>query len=224
MQRKTGYRFSIDAVILAHFPTLKEKDVVVDLGCGCGVISLIVAYRMPQVKLLGLELQEELFDLARRNVSLNGFESRITVQQGDLKNPEKVFPAAWADWVISNPPYGRSASGRLNPEEERALARHEIKASHLDVLTATRYFLKPNGRAAFIYPARRAAGLISAMRRMALEPKRLQIVHSYPKSEGNFVLIEAVKDGGEELKILPPFFIYDQARQYSSEMQRLYED
>jgi len=133
-------------------------------------------------------------------------------------------PSAYADWVVSNPPYGRSSSGRLNPKEEKALARHEIAASLLDVLKAARYFLKPRGRAAFIYPARRTAGLISAMRETGLEPKRLQVVYSYPGDEGSFVLVEAVKDGGEELKILPPFFIYDQARRYSPEMQRLYKD
>jgi len=216
----------------------------VDIGCGCGVIPLIVAYRRPQVRLFGLELQEELFDLARRNVIANGLEDRIAIQQGDLKNPEGIFfapaschrqirrggnlpmarPAAYADWVVSNPPYGRSSSGRLNPKEEKALARHEIAASLLDVLRAARYFLRPHGRAAFIYPARRTAGLIGAMRETGLEPKRLQVVYSYPGDEGRFVLVEAVKDGGEELKILPPFFIYDQARCYSPEMQRLYED
>ncbi|MDD5154707.1 MAG: methyltransferase [Desulfovibrionales bacterium] len=210
--------------MLAHFPNFKEKDIVVDIGCGCGVIPLIIAYRRPQVRLFGLELQEDLFDLARRNVIANGLEDRITIQQGDLKNPEGIFPAAYADWVVSNPPYGRSSSGRLNPKEEKALARHEIAASLLDVLRAARYFLRPHGRAAFIYPARRTAGLISAMRETGLEPKRLQVVYSYPGDEGRFVLVEAVKDGGEELKILPPFFIYDQTRRYSPEMQRLYKD
>lgn len=112
----------------------------------------------------------------------------------------------------------------MNPKEEKALARHEIAASLLDVLRAARYFLRPHGRAAFIYPARRTAGLISAMRETGLEPKRLQVVYSYPGDEGRFVLVEAVKDGGEELKILPPFFIYDQTRRYSPEMQRLYKD
>lgn len=212
-----------------------------DIGCGCGVIPLIIAYRRPQVRLFGLELQKELFDLSRRNVIANGLEDRITIQQGDLRNPEGIFfapvkdtpgranlpearPAAYADWVVSNPPYGRSSSGHLNPKEEKALARHEIAASLSDVLRAARYFLKPRGRAAIIYPARRAAGLISAMREMGLEPKRLQVVYSHPGDEGRFVLVEAVKDGGEELKILPPFFIYDQYRRYSPEMQRLYKD
>jgi tRNA1(Val) A37 N6-methylase TrmN6 len=237
IQNKSGYRFSIDAVILAHFPNFKDKDIVVDIGCGCGVIPLIIAYRRPQVRLFGLELQEELFDLARRNVITNGLEDRITIQQGDLKNPEGIFfapanlpearpmvrPAAYADWVVSNPPYGRSSSGRLNPKGEKALARHEIAASLWDVLKAARYFLKPRGRAAIIYPARRTASLLSAMRETGLEPKRLQVVYSYPGDEGRFVLVEAVKNGGEGLKILPPFFIYDQARRYSPEMQRLYE-
>lgn len=223
IQRKSGYRFSVDAVILAHFPNFKERDVIVDLGCGCGVVSLILAYRMPGIRLLGVELQEDLFDLARRNIALNGVEDRITVEQGDLKKPEKIRPAAFADWVISNPPYGRSFSGRLNPTEEKAMARHEIKASLSDVIRAARYFLKPHGRAAIIYPARRAAGLMATMRQMAVEPKRLQVVYSYPQSEGQFVLVEAVKDGGEEMKILPPFFIYDQPGQYSAAMQRLYE-
>ncbi len=223
IQRKSGYRFSIDAVILAHFPALKERDVVLDLGCGCGVVSLIIAHRMPHVALYGIELQTELFELAVRNVALNGFEERITIRRGDLKEPENSFPASCADWVVCNPPYGRSSSGRYNSADEKALARHEIAASLPDIVKATRYFLKPHGRAAFIYPARRAAALISTMRQMRLEPKRLQIVYSRPGSKGAFVLIEAIKDGGEELLILPPFFIYHGPREYSQEMRRLYE-
>ncbi len=135
-----------------------------------------------------------------------------------------LFPPESFDWVVCNPPYGKLATGRVNPQDEQAVCRHEIEADLADIIRAISYSLKNRGRTALIYPANRAAVLLAGLKAAALEPKRLQIIHSYPGSQGKLVLIEAMKNGGEELVILPPFFIYEEAGgKYSAAMARLYE-
>ncbi|MCB2182124.1 MAG: methyltransferase [Desulfobulbaceae bacterium] len=224
VQHSEGYRFSIDAVLLAHFIHPRQKDVILDLGAGCGVISLILAYRWPAISLTTLELQPDLVSLIKQNISLNNFKDRFHVKQGDLRQMNSLFTAEIFDWVVCNPPYGKIDTGRLNPDSEQAIARHEIAADFADISRAISYSLKNRGKAALIYPANRAAVLVATLKQAGLEPKKLQVVHSYPGGVGRLVMLEVVKNGGEELTILPPFFIYDQpGGAYSSQMAKLYE-
>jgi len=223
-QHADGYRFSVDAVLLAHFIRPRPGDRILDLGAGCGVISLIISFRQPQVTITALELQPQLAELISRNIDRNHLHDRIRLLQGDLRQVSTLFPPESFDWVVCNPPYGKLATGRLNPEGEQAVCRHEIESDLADIIRAIAFSLKNRGRTAIIYPANRAAVLLAALKEAALEPKRLQIIHSYPGSEGKLVLVEAMKNGGEELVILPPFFIYEEAGgEYSAEMARLYE-
>lgn len=224
LQYRQGYRFSIDAVLLAHFIKPRLQDNILDLGAGCGVISLILSYRWPSVRLLGLEVQDSLVRLCQENIALNKLNDRLQVVKGDLRQIKKLVLAGSFDQVVCNPPYYKSGSGRDNPEEQQAVARHEIMADLNDILTATVFALKNRGRATFIFPAERGAVLLAALRRYKLEPKRLQIVYGYPGGNGRLILVETVRGGGEELQILPPFYIYESphGRQYSDEMASLY--
>lgn len=223
-QHADGYRFSVDAVLLAHFLRTRPGERILDLGAGCGVISLIMSFRLPQVSITALELQPQLAALISRNIDRNHLQDRIRLVQGDLRRINSLFLPESYDWVVCNPPYGKLAAGRQNPTDELAICRHEIEADLDDIIRAISYSLKNRGRAALVYPANRAAVLLAALKAAALEPKRLQIIHSYPGSEGKLVLVEAMKNGGEELVILPPFFIFDEpAGKYSAEMARLYE-
>lgn len=225
LQNGTGYRFSLDAVLLAHFVRPKPADTVLDLGAGCGVISLVLCYRWQGLQVAALEIQDSLFALLQKNVSFNTMQERITPQHGDLRRIKDFFSPEAFDLVVSNPPYGKFLAGRQNSVDEQAVARHEIKAGLEDVINAASFVLKNRGRAAFVYPASRLAVLIAALKKKKLEPKKLQIVYSYPGSEGKIVLVEAVKNGGEELQILPPFFVYEkQNGDYSPEMSCLYRD
>lgn len=229
MQHRRGYRFSIDSILLAHFFAPKPGERILDLGGGCGIISLLLAFRHPKIKLVTLELQSRLADLIRRNLVLNDasgadYQQRIEVITGDLRCIKKYLNAGSFDWVVCNPPYGKSSSGRINPLQEQALARHELKADLEQIIRAACFALKTKGRAAFVYPAKRGVSLFHVLRSNGLEPKKLQIIYSYPRDDASLLLVEAIKSGGEELKILPPFYVYEEQNgSYSREMAQLYK-
>jgi tRNA1Val (adenine37-N6)-methyltransferase len=219
-QKKEGYRFSIDALLLSHFAELRPKDRVVDLGTGCGVIPLILIFRRKAEAVIGVEVQPSLAELARQNVSLNRFSSKIEIWEKDFKDlagERGIF-----DCVLCNPPYRRMGSGRVNPQEEKALARHEINASLEDVLRAAHHLLKNKGRFCSIYPASRTADLFQGLRRFHLEPKRVQFVHSRSQEDARLVLVEALKEGKTQIKVLSPFILYDSQNRYTVQGRELF--
>ncbi len=202
IQSKDGYRFSIDAILLAEFVTIRQGDVVVDLGTGCGVIPLILLLTKLVGYAFGLEIQEELAGQAARNVLLNGFDDKMRVVLGDIKNPPIAEESA--DVVICNPPYRQVKSGRINPDPRRAIARHEIMANIDDILRAARSVLRKKGRLALIYSSVRLADILVRMRRFNLEPKKIQIIYPDLNSGAKLVLVEAILGGRPGLKISPP--------------------
>ncbi|MBF0395268.1 MAG: tRNA1(Val) (adenine(37)-N6)-methyltransferase [Desulfobacterales bacterium] len=207
-QHKSGYRFSVDAVLLANFIRPDIKDVIVDLGTGCGILPLILAYLYPKLRIYGIEVQKKLFELASQNVTENGLTENISIILMDMKNLKIKDISGTSDIVISNPPYRKINSGRINPNEERAIARHEILASIEDVTKIAARVLKKKGKFISIYPATRLADIITAMRTSKIEPKNIQMVYSDKGTNAKFILIEGIKEGGVELKVLPPIAIY----------------
>lgn len=224
-QHRYGYRFSVDAVLVAHFCRPQEKDRVLDIGCGCGVISLILCHRYPDVHVTGLELQPALAKLARTNSLANHFQDRFTVVEGDLRKAREFMQPESFDLVVSNPPYRRSGSGRINREDECAIARHELTADLPSIVSTASFCVKNRGTMVCIYPAERLATLVAAMLEQRLVPKRMQPVYSYPEDDrARLVMVEAVKNGGEGLHLLPPFYIYQYADgPYTPEMAKLYQ-
>ena len=204
IQSHKGYRFSIDAILLSEFVTVKKGETVFDLGMGCGIIPLILLVTKPVEYVFGLEIQKELAIQAIRNARLNRFSDKMSVIMGDLRRPP-MSPAI-ADVVVCNPPYGKVNSGRINPDQQKAIARHEIMASLDDILETTKHILKPKGRLALVYPVERLAGLMVKMKGFGMEPKRIRIIYPGRSSHGKRVMIEASLDGREGLKILPPLF------------------
>ena len=222
IQKKKGYRFSLDALLLAHFTEPVLKDKILDLGTGCGIIPLILIFQHKAEKVIGVEIQPSLADLAKRNAALNRLSSHIEIWEKDLKILKQESLGGTFDVVFSNPPYRKVGAGRINPWLEKALARHEINATLKDILQAAHHLLKAKGRLNMIYPASRAADLIQEMRKFHLEPKRLQFIHSHQKDEARLMLLEAIKEGRTQIKVLPPLFIYDSAGCYTSEAQDLF--
>ncbi|MBP8985688.1 MAG: methyltransferase [Syntrophobacterales bacterium] len=224
IQKKRGYRFSLDSLLLAHFLRLRKNDRAVEFGTGSAVIALILGRRFACEKIIGLEFQEELADIARRNVLLNGMEDKIEVVRGDVRDARMLFPPESGDVVFFNPPYRKSKSGRVNPDRERALARHEIAGSVGDFVGAAAYVLKAKGSVYAIYPASRLVELITRLRLGGLEPKRLRLVHSKKDSRAEFALVEATKGGREELAVLPPLCVYDDDGEYTEEMEGVFSE
>ncbi len=224
IQPKSGYRFSLDALLLAHFAVLREGEACIDLGTGSGVVALLLARRCPGGRVLGIDIQQELAEMAQRSAELNGLAGSVEIRHGDIRRPERLFTPASFDVAVFNPPYRRLRSGRTNPDPAKAVARHEVAGSVQDFLAAAAEALRPSGRAYAIYPARRMVELLVRMRAAGIEPKRLRMVHSRSGGRGEFVLVEGVKGGREELTVLTPLVIYADGAVYTAEMAALFQE
>jgi tRNA1Val (adenine37-N6)-methyltransferase len=222
LQKKKGYRFSIDSILLAHFVRLKEGQKVVDLGTGSGVIPIILATKVKSTEIWGMEIQEELAEMAKRNIEMNHLQGRVHILEGDARNLADRMESEGFDIVLTNPPYRKIRSGRLNLQREKAIARHEIKGSLADMAKIASRLLRPKASFYLVYPAVRMADLITCVRESHLEPKRLRLVHPNVGKGAQLILAEAIKGGGLGVEIHPPLFIHDMNGQYSKEMRSIY--
>jgi tRNA1Val (adenine37-N6)-methyltransferase len=220
-QSRPGYRFSLDALLLARFVTVRPGDAVADLGSGNGVIALILAHFYPDLTVTAVELQRGMVQRARENTRLNGFEKRIKILCGDVRQIARVAAPESHGAVVCNPPYRVPTSGRISPDPEKRLARHEIAGRLMDFVCAGAYLLPANGRMAAVYPALRVVDLLGTMREANIEPKRLRMVHSFTGAEASLVLVEGVKGGRSGIEVLAPLVIYEKGKQYGAEVASL---
>jgi tRNA1Val (adenine37-N6)-methyltransferase len=207
LQKKTGYRFSIDAVLLSQFARIRTNERVIDLGTGCGILPLLLCHDTKAHSFVGVEIQKGLAELAKRNVQLNHFEDRVSILHNDLRKLKRIFPPGSFHVVLSNPPYRKYRTGRVNPTLEKAIARHEIEGTLEDLVSMASYLLPSKGRCYLIFPALRAVDLLVALRNRGLEPKRLQFVYPRLHDEANFILTESIKASGVELKVMEPLIL-----------------
>jgi tRNA1Val (adenine37-N6)-methyltransferase len=214
-QSRDGYRFSIDAVLLASLARPRLGDRVLDLGTGCGIVPLILVFQSGGLRVTGLELQPGLAELARQNVALNGMSAAIEIREGDLRHMRPGKELAPFDLVVSNPPYRKARAGRVSPGAQRALARHEITTTLADVVGCAERMLQKGGRFVMVYAAERLTDICCEMRRAGVEAKRLQPIHSRPGQRAKLIVVEGLKGGRPGLAIDPPLFIYGAAGGYS---------
>lgn len=199
IQKKSGYRFTEDSVSLADFVLpLKPVDSVIDLGTGSGVIPLILAQKSQVQNIVGIEIQEGLAELAKRNVELNKLSSRIKIVKGDLREiiHHSLFKKNSFSVVISNPPYTKAASGRISPSQEKRIAKTETACSLQDMIITSRQLISDEGRIVYSYPVSRLKEMLSVMRSNKLEPTRLEFIEPQPGCKVKRFLIEAVKKKG----------------------------
>lgn len=220
-QPQNGYRFSIDAVVLAHRVRPLGAETILDLGTGCGVIPLILAFRHAAVRLVGVEIQADLADLARHNAAANGLADRIHIVAKDMRRLTPAEVGGPVDVVVVNPPYRRLASGRINAHSQRAVARHELRVDLEQVLQSARCMLKPFGRFFVIYPCVRAVDLIAGMRSAGLEPKTMLTIHSRKSLPARLVAVTGVKGGRPGLEVDPPLYLYNQNGSYTASVQAM---
>lgn len=223
-QSASGYRFSIDSVILANLAVVKRGQRVLDLGTGCGIIPLIMAWRNPDAgPIYGVEIQAELADTAAENVRQNRMESRITIRCTDMKTLAPEATDGPFDAVVCNPPHYKNNSGRINPDTQRAIARHEITVTLDDMAATAQRMLCRAGRLILIYPAERLVDLACAMRNAGIEPKRLRFIHSTAGTEAKRVFVEGIAGKRPGAKIAAPLNIYDAAGHYTPETAAMFE-
>ncbi len=221
-QLKSGYRFSIDSVILAHLTQLRAGERVLDIGAGCGIISLILACQYPDIRIYGIEIQPDMAVIAARNISENKLENRVFIVNQDIRTVTPEDVSGCVDVVVCNPPHFEANSGRVNPDPRVAIARHEIKMTLDDLICAAARMLKRNGRLIVFYPAGRATDIICQMRDAGIEPKKTVMIFSRPGENAIRIMVEGVKGGRAGMTWGPPFYIYDTAGRYSRAVQNMF--
>lgn len=221
-QSREGYRFSLDAILLAHFPVLDGIKQAVDLGTGNGVIALLLAYRAPSLRVTGIEIQESMIKRARKNIAFNHLEERIDLIQADIKNIKEYLPPQGAELVVSNPPFWKKGEGKLSLNPEKAVARHELEVELADLVRAAAYILLPRGCFCLIQRAERLQEIARLFSANGLVLRRIRPVYPLPEREARMILLEGQKGGAGGLTILPPLFVYENPGVYSAELQKLY--
>lgn len=221
VQRRDGFRFSLDSLLLARFVELRGDERVVDLGAGNGVVALSLAALNDAVEVVGVELQEAMVARTLRGAALNGLEERVRVVACDVRCVERHLASGSFDAAVCNPPYRPPRSGRVSLDPERLLARHEVEGGLADFVRAGAFLLRRRGRICFVYPSERAVELFSVMRRHGLEPRRARFVHSFAGTPATLVLAEGVKGARAALTVLPPLVIYRSEDRYTDETAAL---
>jgi len=222
IQSPTVFSFSLDAVLLARFVYVPiQKGNLLDLCSGNGVIPLFLSLRTKGT-ITGVEIQERLYNMAVRSIEWNNLSERLHMIHGDIKEMPKKLGVGKFDVVTCNPPYFISPSQDIiNENEHLAIARHEILCTLEDAVKAASQLVKQGGKVAFVHRSGRLIDMISLMRKYRLEPKRLQFVYPKEGKEANTLLIEAIKDGKPDLKVLPPLIVYEDNDEYTAQMRSI---
>lgn len=222
IQRTDGFCFGMDAVLLSGFARVGPGEQVLDLGTGTGIIPILLEAKTEGRQFTGLEIQEQVADMARRSVSLNQLENKIKIVTGDIKEAERIFQLASFDVVTSNPPYMNDAHGLKNPGEMKAISRHEVLCTLEDVVRSAARLVKPGGRFYLVHRPHRLIEIITMLTKYRLEPKRIKFVHPFIEREANMVLIEAVRGGKSMVKIEKPVIVFKEPGVYSDEIRDVY--
>lgn len=222
IQKKEGFRFGVDAVLLANFADVKKRHRVMDLCTGTGIIPLIIKGKKEPQYIAGLEIQDEFAEMATRSLEINKFQDSMEFICGDLKDKKELKKMQKFDVVTVNPPYKLQNAGILNPTDKTAIARHEVACTLEDVIEAARILLKDNGRLYMVHRPERLADIFCLMRKHKIEPKRVRMIHPNTKKAANIVLVEGQRDGGAYLKWEPPLYVYNDEGGYSKEINEIY--
>lgn len=222
IQNSRKFCFGMDAVLLTGFAKAKKTDVLLDLGTGTGIIPLLMEAKYGCRHLVGLEIQPESADMAMRSVALNNLSEKIEIVTGDIKEAGNLFPSASFDCITCNPPYMIGNHGLTNPQDAKAIARHEILCTLEDVIRQTAGLLKPGGHFFLVHRPFRLAEIITLLTQYKLEPKRMQLVFPYVDKEPNMVLLEAVRGGRSRMTVEKPLIIFKSPGEYMPEIRDIY--
>ena len=222
IQRPDVFRFGTDSVLLADFAAPRKRDRAVDLGCGTGAIALLMAAHQPGIRVDAVEIQPEIADMAARSVAINDMADRVCVLNADMRDAWRTLGAGGHTLAVCNPPYGKIGAALESANASKRVARHEGDLAPGDIARAAAMLLKNGGRFCVVYPAPRAFEMMRAMHENRLAPKRIRTVHGVAGRAPKFVLMDAVKGGGEGLHWLEPLILRNPDLSYTDEWHRIY--
>ena len=218
IQHPGKFCFGMDAVLLSNFARVKEKERALDLGTGTGIIPILLTAKTEGQSFVGLEIQEESADMARRSVAHNRLEEKVEIVTGDIKEAAEIFGPVSFDVITVNPPYMIGQHGIANASDTKAIARHEVLCTLDDVLRESAKLLKPKGRFYMVHRPFRLAEILSKMVAAGIEPKRMRMVHPFIDKEPNMVLIEGLRGGNSRMTVEPPLVVYKEVGVYNDEL------
>lgn len=222
LQKEAGFRFGMDAVLLADFARVEPKDAAADFGTGTGILPLLLLGRGKGKHIHAFEIQQDMADMARRTMELNGITDKVTVHALPVEEALTVLEPCSLDSIICNPPYGTPGTTLLNPSDTLRLARHQTAAGLTAWLKMAHRLLKGKGRLSMVYPAPRMLELMQSMEQARLTPKRFRLIYPAAHKPANLVLIEAVKDAKPMLHPEPPLIVYEADGSMTEELKRIY--
>lgn len=220
IQDRSKFSYGIDAILLSSFARARGR--VLDLGTGNGIIPIRMAGLGKAREYLGVEIQREVYELAKMNVELNGLQDRVEIIQADIKDLAEIVEKSSFDTIVSNPPYMKAGAAIINEEDNFAIARHEIKCTFRDIAEVAGQLLKPKGRFVLIHRPSRLVDIFYYMRKNGIEPKVMRMVQPNGDKPANLVLIEGVRGGKVELKIEKPLIVYGDDGKYTDEIYQIY--
>ena len=219
VQNESGYRYSIEPFLLADFARLLPEQEILDIGTGCGIIPLLMANREPEINATGIEIQDSSANRAEENVSKN--EMKIKIIRGDFLKWE--WGSRQFDLIVSNPPYRKINSGRTNPDERKAISRHELKLSLPTMLDKAKPVLKRGGHITLAYPPIRLQETLRELEVRELFPSRVRFIHGNKKADAKIFLVDAIKEKKSDLIVDSPLYVYNKDGSYSQEMKEIYD-
>lgn len=222
IQSPARFCFGMDAVLLSGFANVKPGETAIDLGTGTGIIPILLEAKTKGEHFTGLEIQPESADMARRSVAYNHLENKINIEIGNIKDASTQFGASSFHVVTTNPPYMTGQHGLTNPNEAKAIARHEILCNLEDVIRESARLLKPQGRFYMVHRPFRLAEIMCLMHQYGLEPKRMRLVYPFVDKEPNMVLIEGLRGGKPRITVEKPLIVYQEPGIYTDEIYDIY--
>ncbi len=223
IQNEDGFCFGIDSVLLSDFAKeIKNNAKVLDLGTGTGIISILLCGKTNLKEIIGVEIQKEVYEMAKRSCELNKLQDKFKVINEDLKKLSKKFPANSFNAIVTNPPYKKDNTGLKNENKLKQISRHEIMCNIEDIAKQASFLLKSNSSIYMVHRPDRLVDIIETFRKYKLEPKNIRFIYPKINGEPNLVLIKATKCGKPFLKVEKPLIVYNEDGTYTDEILKIY--
>lgn len=223
IQNKDGFCFGMDSVLLSDFAKeIKRSSTILDMGTGTGILAILLSAKTQGTKIVGVEIQPEVAEMAQRSVILNQLQNRIEIICEDIKKLKGIYEAGSFNAIVTNPPYKKRGTGGVNENELKLISRHEITADLEDFISIASYLLKEQGSIYMVHRPERLADIMVNLRKYKLEPKNIKFVYPNQEKEPNLILIKATKNARPFLKIEKPIYIYDSQGNYTKDVLEMY--